>query len=234
MVSISILKESSMGTTSQRPTSTTTKLFPLTSTTTPEVNHDFVIITDPANAWSNTSNNNKSYDTIDRNNDIDNKTNGFGLSDNISDIMKQTSLRGISSSDVAGTASYGGTMQFDMDDLILPGSFQLNHPTATFNMNNNISSVVSIIDGGSTGGGDNNEIVEDDLDEHDEIDTVVAKQSVKDAIALMDKIEIDRIPCPRLCGATFGPGVGRLAGKYSTKVKKYIVIIIFDSFLLFL
>lgn len=31
------------------------------------------------------------------------------------------------------------------------------------------------------------------------------------AAALMQSIETNRIPCPRLCGATFGPGVGGLA-----------------------
>jgi len=36
-----------------------------------------------------------------------------------------------------------------------------------------------------------------------------------DAAAIMDSIETDRIPCPRLCGATFSFGVGGLAGMYS-------------------
>lgn len=35
------------------------------------------------------------------------------------------------------------------------------------------------------------------------------------AAAIMDSIETDRIPCPRLCGATFSFGVGGLAGTYS-------------------
>ncbi len=42
----------------------------------------------------------------------------------------------------------------------------------------------------------------------------IEKANSKDAKALMDRIETARIPCPRLCGASFSPGVGGLVCKY--------------------
>ncbi|GKZ00061.1 hypothetical protein MPSEU_000959500 [Mayamaea pseudoterrestris] len=42
----------------------------------------------------------------------------------------------------------------------------------------------------------------------------------REAAILMSKIEKDRIPCPRLCGATFGPGVGGLALFHNGGVRK--------------
>lgn len=41
-----------------------------------------------------------------------------------------------------------------------------------------------------------------------------AENDAREAAALMARIETDRMPCPRLCGATFSPGVGGLAGKF--------------------
>ena len=41
-----------------------------------------------------------------------------------------------------------------------------------------------------------------------------ADNDARDAAALMEHIETDRIPCPRLCGATFSPGVGGFAGTF--------------------
>lgn len=45
-------------------------------------------------------------------------------------------------------------------------------------------------------------------------DSNQADNDVRDAAILMERTETDRIPCPRLCGATFCPGVGGLAGTY--------------------
>lgn len=45
----------------------------------------------------------------------------------------------------------------------------------------------------------------------DDDNTEQATKDARDAVLLMQRIETDRIPCPRLCGATFGPGVGGLA-----------------------
>jgi hypothetical protein len=44
-----------------------------------------------------------------------------------------------------------------------------------------------------------------------QIDKTVGEE--RDAASLMERIDTDRIPCPRLCGATFGCGVGGLAGE---------------------
>ena len=42
-----------------------------------------------------------------------------------------------------------------------------------------------------------------------------ADNDAKDAaILMMERIETDRIPCPRLCGASFSPGIGGLSGTY--------------------
>jgi hypothetical protein len=42
----------------------------------------------------------------------------------------------------------------------------------------------------------------------------------RDATAMMENIETDRIPCPRLCGATFGIGNGALVIFHNGEVKK--------------
>lgn len=47
-----------------------------------------------------------------------------------------------------------------------------------------------------------------------------AKQVAREAAMLMNKIEKDRIPCPRLCGATFSPGVGGMAVFNNGAVRK--------------
>lgn len=47
-----------------------------------------------------------------------------------------------------------------------------------------------------------------------------ANDDARDAVVLMEKIETDRIPCPRLCGATFSPGIGGLAVFSNGSVKK--------------
>lgn len=46
------------------------------------------------------------------------------------------------------------------------------------------------------------------------------EDTARDAAMLMERIETDKIPCPRLCGASFGPGVGGLAIFSNGEVKK--------------
>lgn len=41
-----------------------------------------------------------------------------------------------------------------------------------------------------------------------------------ETVELMKKIDTDRIPCPRLCGVTFGPGVGGLAVFHNGDIRK--------------
>lgn len=41
-----------------------------------------------------------------------------------------------------------------------------------------------------------------------------------EAVELMKKIDTDRIPCPRLCGVTFGPGIGGLAVFHNGDIRK--------------
>jgi len=47
------------------------------------------------------------------------------------------------------------------------------------------------------------------IDDNDQADNVV-----RDTAAFMERIETERIPCPRLCGATFSSGVGGMAGTF--------------------
>jgi hypothetical protein len=42
----------------------------------------------------------------------------------------------------------------------------------------------------------------------------------RDATSMMENIETERVPCPRLCGATFGSGNGGLAIFHNGDVKK--------------
>jgi hypothetical protein len=44
------------------------------------------------------------------------------------------------------------------------------------------------------------------------VETNLADFNTRNAAVLMAQIETDRIPCPRLCGASFSPGVGGMAG----------------------
>ena len=50
------------------------------------------------------------------------------------------------------------------------------------------------------------------IDSYVAANTIKSDREVRDAVALMDSIETDRIPCPRLCGAVFSSGVGGIAG----------------------
>jgi hypothetical protein len=51
-------------------------------------------------------------------------------------------------------------------------------------------------------------------------DTDQTGADARAAAALMENIDADRIPCPRLCGATFGPGVGGLVTFHNGEVGK--------------
>ena len=44
--------------------------------------------------------------------------------------------------------------------------------------------------------------------------------TVRDTTAMMENIETERVPCPRLCGATFGPGSSGLIVFHNGDVKK--------------
>ena len=56
--------------------------------------------------------------------------------------------------------------------------------------------------------------------DEEEESTGRTKNNAIDAAFLMERIETDRIPCPRLCGATFGPGLGGLAVFNNGDVRK--------------
>jgi hypothetical protein len=47
-----------------------------------------------------------------------------------------------------------------------------------------------------------------------------AEASRFETVELMKKIDTDRIPCPRLCGVTFGPGIGGLSVFHNGDIRK--------------
>lgn len=47
------------------------------------------------------------------------------------------------------------------------------------------------------------------------LETEMEDFSTRNTAVVMAQIETDRIPCPRLCGASFSSGVGGIAGSYS-------------------
>lgn len=51
-------------------------------------------------------------------------------------------------------------------------------------------------------------------------DTEQAATVARDAADLMQRIETDRVPCPRLCGATFGPGIGGLVSFNNGEIRR--------------
>jgi hypothetical protein len=196
----------------------TTKIFPTSDVEQNQKQQDFVTFLDRANAWSSTSNQTSSNPpmidgNLDRNSkDMDNHSTDAGFSDRPSDLpFNDSDFNRKSRAGTSLTPDISEGMQFDMD-LILPGALT-SHPTT-------IDPDASGNVGGSSGEGGmipssttNNVIIEED--EVDETANNVTKKHVQEAIALMEKIETDRIPCPRLCGATFGGGVGRLVGMCS-------------------
>lgn len=97
----------------------------------------------------------------------------------------------------------GGPMQFDMDVIVPMGYGVSNAVAPGITGINDIGSSNNPF--GNTGGGTISDSIEVQQD--------AAEKHIRDAAALMGNIETDRIPCPRLCGATFSPGAGGLAGK---------------------
>jgi hypothetical protein len=99
----------------------------------------------------------------------------------------------------------GGLMPFDMDVPVAYGS------VATSGVKHNIQLGITDMASGtvvsSTGVG----VVE-------ESKTVAA--DVMDSTTIMENIETERVPCPRLCGATFGMGAGGLVVFHNGEVKK--------------
>ena len=90
-----------------------------------------------------------------------------------------------------------GMMPFDMD---VPVAYSITNACITGGIPNAIVKNELVAPGyvpaGTSG---------EDKDEMDRFAVVAA--------AMMENIETDRIPCPRLCGATFSFGVGGLAGE---------------------
>ena len=144
-------------------------------------------VSDAANAWTKPGDSFLTAASADRGSGVD---------------LRETptsSLAGSMHGGVAGTLAAstvdGGMMPFDMD---VPVAYSMASAGIASGIPNaamsDLASPSAISAVGST-------------DEGDQID-----RDAIDAAAIMDSIETDRIPCPRLCGATFSFGVGGLAG----------------------
>ena len=108
---------------------------------------------------------------------------------------------------LTGTArrnAEGGLMPFDMDVPVAYGS------VTGVNMKNIQLGITDITSGtvvSTTGMGM--------VEEGDPVSV-----DVRDSTSLMENIETQRVPCPRLCGATFGSGNGGLVVFHNGEVKK--------------
>ena len=98
---------------------------------------------------------------------------------------------------VHSRAADGGFMPFDMDVPVAYGAVAGSTPRAT-----SASTPLGVSDLASP-----NAVSSAAVDESAQVSA-----DVLETVAMMANIETSRIPCPRLCGATFGPGVGGLAG----------------------
>ena len=96
------------------------------------------------------------------------------------------------------TSTEGSTLQFDMDSPVYAKKVGLLGVQTGVGLPSNVVAVQPSVD-------DNEKKRSGDK---------------ADTIARMKSIETDRIPCPRLCGASFGPGVGGLAVFHNGDVKK--------------
>jgi hypothetical protein len=89
-------------------------------------------------------------------------------------------------------------MPFDMD---IPVAYSMTNAGITGGIPNAIAARNELVSPGVVPTGGSGE-------DKDQID-----RRAIEAAAIMKNIDTDRIPCPRLCGATFSFGVGGLAGK---------------------
>jgi hypothetical protein len=98
----------------------------------------------------------------------------------------------------------GGMMPFDMDVPVAYGSVTAGAQMGLTDMSSG-SGVAT-----ATGMG----VVVEEGDQSGVVDVA------RDTNAMMENIETERVPCPRLCGATFGSGNGGLAIFHNGDVKK--------------
>lgn len=98
----------------------------------------------------------------------------------------------------------GGVMPFDLEVPVAYGSVTAGNITG---LQIGVNDITSGKVGATTGMG----VVE-------EGDNVAG--GVRETNAMMENIETDRVPCPRLCGASFGSGNGGLAIFHNGEVKK--------------
>ena len=102
----------------------------------------------------------------------------------------------------------GGLMPFDMDVPVAYGSVATSGSGIKNNMQLGITDMASGAMVSSTGmGGAIEEIKSTPTD-------------TMDTTTIMENIETERVPCPRLCGATFGMGAGGLVVFHNGEVKK--------------
>lgn len=113
------------------------------------------------------------------------------------------------------SGSIGSSMH--RNTSLLPTSTILDEGVMPFNMD--VPVAYSMANAGIIATVGMNEMVSPNAgssaDEKDQLD-----RDVIDAAIIMDSIETDRMPCPRLCGATFSSGVGGLAVFQNGNVKK--------------
>jgi hypothetical protein len=98
----------------------------------------------------------------------------------------------------------GGVMPFDLEVPIAYGSVTAGNITG---LQIGVNDITSGKVGATTGMGA--------VEEGDNV-----AGDVRDTNAMMENIETERVPCPRLCGATFGSGNGGLAIFHNGEVKK--------------
>ena len=98
----------------------------------------------------------------------------------------------------------GGLMPFDMDVPVAYGSVTSGNLT---NLQIGITDIASGNVVSSTGIGA--------VEENDPVSV-----DVRDSTFIMENIETERVPCPRLCGASFGFGNGGLVVFHNGEVKK--------------
>jgi len=119
-------------------------------------------------------------------------------------------IGGISAGVLSSANVDGGMMPFDMEHMDVPVAYSMTNAgiaggipnAATIN---DLASPSAISAGGSG-------------EDKDQID-----RDAVNAAAIMENIDQSRIPCPRLCGATFSSGVGGLAGEYLRQKHVFVI-----------
>lgn len=110
----------------------------------------------------------------------------------------------IATSNVAATTGFSAVVDsgmmppFEMD---IPVAYSMTASGITGGMQNAVAARNELVSPGTVPAGEPGED-KDQIDRH-----------AIEAAAIMENIDTDRIPCPRLCGATFSFGVGGLAGE---------------------